>query len=83
MNTPLSQLIAEMLMEKRSFGWDKYTHNMLDDLIEKARLLMDAERNNIMDAYIAGENDGAYSHLRAVDYFNRKYLTDDTENVSA
>ena len=83
MNTPLSILINDMLKEKRSFGWDTYTHNMLDDLIEYARILLDKERMNIIDAYIAGENDGAYSLLRGSDYYNRKHLNDDTENVSA
>lgn len=72
-----------MLNEKRSFHWDHQTHCMLDDLIEFARILLDQERMNIIDAYIAGENDGAYSYLRGSEYYKRKYLTNDTEDVSA
>jgi hypothetical protein len=81
MNTPLAKLIAEMVKEKTSYGWDQHTKYMLDDLIEYARLLMDQERLNIIEAYCTGENDGVYSFQRAAEYYKSKHLTNDTENV--
>lgn len=72
----LTEIIkSELIKEQNTFGWDKYTHNMINDLIKLCNELKGQELRNIEDAFRTGwqTTDRWSLNLEIYDHIKSKY----------